>query len=131
MNRAYLVMSLLCGTVWGGIAYVLGFSSVPREQLVAGVVASPIIGLLVGILSSPTYSLHWGVRLLAPPVLLYLSAAFFALAMSIRGRTEADLVENLGGVLLGTTFNLVLLLPLAYGTHYGLAAFRSTKPKPH
>ena len=126
MNRAYLVASFLCGGAWGGIAYVLGLNLETREQVLAGVVASPIIGLLVGLVSSPAYSFHWVLRLLVPPILLYLGATLFALAMSIRPGSE--LAENLAGVLLGTTMNFMLLLPLAYGTHYGLAAFRITKP---
>ena len=130
MNLKYLGASLLCGGAWGLIALAMGHAVVPERELWTGVLSSPLIGLLVGVVSSPAYSFPLAARMFLPPFFLYFSALLFAMAMSLRGDFNVDLQENLGGVMYGTTIYLPMLLPLAYLTHFGLGRLRSRPAKP-
>jgi hypothetical protein len=124
LNFKYLTGSILSGVGWGLVACALGHSYIPGREILAGLIASPFIGFVIGVISSPAYSFPLIVHAFVPSVLLYAGAFLFAFAISGPSSEAAALPENVGGVMLGGTIYLPLLLPLAYVTHFGLGRLR-------
>ena len=129
MTAKYLVASALWGAAWGGIGVLMGLGKFSGESLLIGALASPGIGAIMGILSSPIYSFPFLVRFLSLPVLVYAGAFLFGMAISIRGPFEESLQRNAGLVMIGTTYFLFILVPVAFFTHFSLGYLRKPPVK--
>ncbi|MEQ1857640.1 MAG: hypothetical protein ABL963_14365 [Longimicrobiales bacterium] len=118
----------LAGLLWGGLTILLAGRAF-GDSIVGGVLASPLIGLLVGstmhrlFLSDSAWRRAW-VSLAS----LYLGAVLFGASIGVYDwvRTGFDLGPEVvwqGAVaaLYGTTLFLIGLWPLAYVTHMALA----------
>ncbi len=124
MNRYYFA-SAVSGLGWSLLALFLGGRHL-KGALLGGVLASPLIGLLVGRLYLSAYALGTGGRAVASLATLYLSAALFGLAGG------AGDPQFFFAVLWGLTFTgyFVLLWPLAYLNHSLIARLREEAPPP-
>ncbi len=138
MTRRYYLLCALSGCLWAGVAWLIGHEM--GRFLWGGVLASPIIGLIVGAVTLPTYRLSTWKRVWIMLLTLYVAAALFGLAIASydlmfgdpsRGRMEGVL-QTVLAVLWGITFTgyFVILWPLAYWNHkvVGNLAARGTSP---
>ena len=125
--KKYCWLSVLSGCVWAVIAYVLSFGAF-GSIIVGGLIASPFIGLLVGMLYRPAYKLPKVDQFFLSLVTLYLAAAVFGLAVgfydaywrAIPNRMSSEVIlQAVISAVMGITFTgLVLLLwPLAFLNH--------------
>jgi hypothetical protein len=74
---------LLAGSLWGGLAWLLGAKAF-GPVIWAGILASPLIGLLVGWITQEAFERLSGVwRGLIVLASVYLGATFFGLAVGI------------------------------------------------
>jgi hypothetical protein len=122
----------IAGALWGGFAYLLGVRAFGRP-IWGGVLAGPIIGLVVGGVTQARFERQAGIRrALLALVSLYLGAALFGVAVGIadwRALTAGSpnplraLATEVLAVWWGVTLTgfLLFLWPLAYGTHWILA----------
>jgi hypothetical protein len=125
-----VLFSLLSGALWGGLAYVLG-AAYMEKIIWGGVFASPLIGLVVGLLFRWTLGLGRWARVLGALLSLYFAATLFGLAVglydinrdSLHRIPSAVVLQAVAGVLWGITFTgyVVILWPLAYLNHRLLA----------
>ena len=120
---------LIAGTLWGGLAYLLGYRAFGRP-IWGGVLAGPFIGAIVGgLLQRPFERRSRLPRSLLALASLYLGATLFGLALAVtdwRALTAgtahplqavgAEIVAVWWGITL--TGFLLFLWPLAYGTHW-------------
>ena len=131
MGLPLALWSFAAGAVWGGIAYALGAGAI-GPPIWAGILASPFIGLVVGLLIQPRFVASSGVwRVVWALVGLYLGAVLFGIAIGVAdeiSRQSADhvagaaLIEAVLAVLWGVTVTgfVLVLAPLAYLTHWFL-----------
>ena len=123
----YALLSCISGAVWGCIAGVLAFDAIPRAVW-GGLIASPAIGLLIGLATRPWVRLPAPLRVAAALLSLYAAAALFGLAIGvydwlaggIPGRVPHRVVfQAVQAVLWGLTFTgyVLVLWPLAYWNH--------------
>jgi hypothetical protein len=127
---AYLALCALSGLVWAMIVYVLGRAAIGSD-IWGGIVASPLIGVAVGLLFRRIRLFTRGWRVFLSLLSLYVGAVLFGLAMSVPDvarahpdqRPVALVVENIIGMLWGTTLTgyVLFLWPLAYLNHRLLA----------
>lgn len=117
---------LVAGLLWGLLASLLGRRAFP-QGLWGGVVAAPLIGLLVGRWFQPGFEARRGVgRSLTALVTLYVGAALFAIGVAVgnwerfRAVPLAAVGETILSVWWGMTFTgfLLFLWPLGYLTHW-------------
>jgi hypothetical protein len=128
VNRMrYYCLSLLSGCAWAGIAFLLA-SGAFGEIVTGGLVAAPLIGLVVGFLYRPAYRLPKPAQALGALLTLYLAVALFGLAVGafdafwrdIPDRiTSAVILQAMWAALWGVTFTgyVLLLWPLAVFNH--------------
>ena len=119
----YVLLSLLSGIAWGGIAFLLG-RRVTGPEFWGGLYASPLIGVVVGLAFRRIYRLPRAGRIVMSLVLLYCASALFGLGMGLyalaRGaayNTPAEIVvQDVYATLWGITFTgyFLMLWPLAY-----------------
>ena len=123
----YYILCFLSGLIWAGIAYLL----VPGPLgplLWAGMVASPFIGVIIGISFRPAYRWPRAARILFSLVTLYLAVTIFGLVVGLYDVASSDepnripsavVIEYILAFLWGVTFTgyAVLLWPLAYLNH--------------
>lgn len=136
MNAKYLACSFLSGAVWGGIAYFLGREGL-GSSIWAGVVLAPVIGVVVGIVTYPTYRWPIWLQVFASLFTLYASATAFGLILGVYevsrwqgvGDRFAPMIELTLGTLYGTTMFVPLLWPLAFLNHFVLGPLRSRNPE--
>ena len=125
MTHRYYLLCALSGCVWAGIAWLIGSGF--GWSLWGGALASPLIGLLVGLIHLPAYEYSTWKGVWISLLTLYLAAALFGLAMSLfdlaysspdRGQLEGVL-QTIIAVVWGITFTgyVVILWPLAYWNH--------------
>ena len=136
MKRAYLLASALSGCAWGAIALGIGYTSMPAI-IWGGLVASPAIGLAIGVLSRPLYALPRPARVALMGVALYASAILFGIASGVwdiarlAGRAPGEVVlQSIYGTLWGLTFTgyVAVLWPLAYANHSLLGRWLDQPP---
>lgn len=116
-----------CGCVWALIANVLA-----RGMVWGGMLASPFIGILAGLLVERLHGLSPARRVLVSLASLYLAACLFGVAVGVfdlltgvnagpgwRRIPSAVVIESVLGVLWGLTFTgyFLLLWPLSYANH--------------
>ncbi len=127
-TKRHDALSALSGCAWAGIAYLIGRTAL-GPILVGGLLASPLIGLVVGRLYRPAYALSTRGRALAALVTFYIAVALFGLAvglydafaLAVPGRIpSAVVIQAVIGMLWGVTFTgyVVVLWPLAYLNHW-------------
>jgi len=154
MRSTYYAWCAASGLAWGVLAYFLSRHWMHRYVVLGGVVAAPLIGVVVGAAYRRAYSLsrwkQFGISL----VTLYLGASLFAIAggmldLVLRGRMEHYIVQADGsrafgyrilssaittpllGTLWGLTFGgyAVVLWPLAFANHRLLRS-QGQRPSP-
>lgn len=123
----YHALSILSGCAWGGIAYLLGRGAM-GPVILGGVLASPLIGLLVGWALRRVNVRSKGGLVFLSLVSLYSAAALFGVATGVydwltgaERRIPLELVfESVIGIWWGLTFMgyVVVLWPLAYLNHW-------------
>lgn len=122
-----VLLSLLSGVVWGGIALGLGYSWM-HQRVWGGVLVAPLIGLAVGIAARGFERRPGWLRALHALAALYVAAALFGLAVGVADlvlldapgrRPIAVVLQSVYGVLWGLTFTgyVLLLGPLSYANH--------------
>lgn len=125
MKRRYYLLCALSGCLWSGIAWLIGHEM--GRFLWGGVLASPVIGVMVGAIYLPAYKRSTWARVWLALFSLFLAATLFGLAIALydmmfgdhsRGRMEGVL-QTVAAVLWGITFTgyFVILWPLAYWNH--------------
>jgi hypothetical protein len=136
--RRYYGLAILSGCAWGVIAYALSSWAV-NSNITGGMLASPFIGLAVGLLLRPAYKLGNKWRALLSLLALYFTAALFGLAVGLYDAfwrdipnriTHAVILQSVLAYLWGLTFlfYFVLLWPLAFLNHRLLE--RHNRPAP-
>jgi hypothetical protein len=125
--RRYYWLSILSGCAWAAIAYILSFGAF-GSNIIGGLVASPLIGLLVGIIYRPAYKLSKVWQVFLSLGTLYLAVAMFGLAAGFydafwraipnRGISEV-IFQMVIAAIMGITITgfVVFLWPLAYFNH--------------
>ena len=119
----------LLGTCWGLLAALLGGRALGPPMLY-GVLASPLIGLAVGLVFQPLFARTTTVyRALIAFASLYAGAALFGLAVGTGELVRASgvagaetLWQGVAAILYGTSLFAIALWPLAYLTHALLAS---------
>ena len=121
----YYWLSLLSGCLWAGVALFLAARDL-GWLIIGGLIASPLIGLLIGFLYHPAYRLPKVAQVVASLLTLYLAVALFGLAVGTydavwRGVTDrivsAVILQGAHATLIGVTPYVLLLWPLAYFNH--------------
>jgi hypothetical protein len=116
------VLSVVSGCVWGGIAWWLGHDAFGRA-IWGGVIASPLIGLLMGLTSRRFQGQSTLGRAGRALIGLYVAAMLFGLAVGVfdlltgENRIALEVIlQSVIAVLWGLTLMgyFVLLWPLAY-----------------
>lgn len=135
-NRPILY-SLLSGCVWAVVGFGVAWSvspigSTPSEvgrMFLGGIIAAPVIGVLVGLLSREFSELGRPARIMIALADLYLAVWLFLLATNVvrvlfggagpLQASEAFVSGPVVGTLLGLTYTgfVVLLWPLSYVNH--------------
>ncbi|HEY3227231.1 MAG TPA: hypothetical protein VGK61_09595 [Planctomycetota bacterium] len=136
MNAKYLIFSFLSGGCWGGVAYVMGPSQ-SRPGILAGVVATPVIGLIVGVLMSPSYKWSTWARVTTSLLSVYVGATLFGLVVgayevcqrSAGGISYAPIFEDMASAWYGTTIYFPALWALACLNHFLLGMIRRPVPE--
>ena len=129
-DRRVLVASALSGCVWGAIAWLLARGPMGPVAW-GGILASPLIGIVIGRLGLPARRARPWVRALLALATLYAAVVLFGVAAGIgdalrpiQGRDSLEVVaQAVLGCLWGVTFTgyFLVLWPLAVWNH-GLVA---------
>lgn len=112
-------LSALSGCVWALIAYFIGHRAF-GGNIWGGIVAAPLIGILIGYLGRSMQNKPVPVQSIASLFLLYGAATCFAIATAVFGSQRvtpsAILMQNVWAVLWGLTFTgyVFALWPLAF-----------------
>jgi hypothetical protein len=119
-------LSALSGCGWGLVAYFIGHAAF-GNRIWGGIVAAPLIGVLIGHLSRSIEARSRLVQIVAALFDLYLAAMCFAVATAVFGFVweprhvpfSAVLMQHLVGVLWGLTFTgyFLVLWPLSFFNH--------------
>ena len=80
--KRYCLLAVVSGCVWALIAYTLSFG-IFGEFVRAGLAASPLMGLVIGIVYLPAYKFPKWVQGLLSLMTLYFAAALFGIAIGI------------------------------------------------
>ena len=122
-----ILVYAICGCLWGLIANALAGGIVW-----GGMLASPFIGILVGVMVERLHGLSTPKRVLISLASLYLAACLFGVAVGVfdlltgvnagpgwRRIPSAVVIQSALGVLWGLTFTgyFLLLWPLSYANH--------------
>lgn len=137
-TRRYTYLSILSGLGWGLLVAWLASGGF-HGAVLGGVIASPVIGWLVGRLTRGWSRLSMLLRIGTVVVALYLAAALFGLfvgifdvlASEVPNRIPSAVVfQTVLGFLWGLTFTgyLLLLGPLAYANLWLLARIATERP---
>jgi hypothetical protein len=127
----YYLLCAVSGCVWAGIAWLIGHKGF-GSFLWGGIVASPLIGVIVGLIYRPAYRLSTTKRAWLSLLTLYMAVTLFGLAIAVfdlafgdpaRGHMEGILQTTLA-VWWGVTLTgyVVVLWPLAYLNHWLLGS---------
>ncbi len=131
---------MLSGCEWAGIAYLIGRHSM-MPFILGGIVASPFIGLLAGLVYRRACNSSLANRVFFSLLTLYLAAALFGLASGITDafRTipsrmpSAVIIQTVLATLWGVTFTgyVFLLWPLSFFNHALLCRFGGPDTRRH
>ena len=123
---AYVLGSLASGALWGALAYALGARAI-GSSIVGGVMCSPIIGLVIGLVFRSVHRMRTGPAAFAALLSLYLGAALFGFAVGctdlsrgVHGRFPIEVVfQAVVALVWGTTITgyVLVLWPLAFQNH--------------
>ncbi len=121
----YSWLSIFSGCVWAVVAYLLSFELF-GSLIMGGLLAAPLIGLLVGTLYRPAYKFsHMGQTFLSL-ITLYLAAIAFSLAIGIYDVLWSGVPDRHSGevimqpvlaTLWGVTAYIWILWPMAFLNH--------------
>ncbi len=127
-QSTYYGLSAMAGAAWGALAFVVSAGAF-GDLIWGGVLASPVIGLVIGWVSRPMARWRLPFRILGSLVCLYLAAVLYGVSIGV-----ADLVvlkssdriawavvaQSANAVLWGLTMVgwFVLLWPLCFATHW-------------
>jgi len=136
MNAKYLIGSFLSGACWGGVAYLMGIRY-PGPAIWAGVAAAPVIGLIVGVLMSPSYKWSTWARVTSSLLSVYVGATLFGLVVGVYrmyrlsavGVTSGPVIEDIASAWYGTTIYFPMLWALACLNHFLLGFIRRPAPE--
>lgn len=139
MRTKPALYSILSGCAWAIVACLVAYSVAPirsgaaeiGRSFIGGVLAAPVIGLLIGVISRKFMSLGQPGRLAVALADLYVAAWLFLLAagiarwfMEFSGSLQplafrALVVDPVMGAVLGLTYTgyVLLLWPLSYANH--------------
>jgi hypothetical protein len=119
-------LSAVSGLGWALIACFIGYRAF-GYRIVGGIIMAPLIGILIGRLSSPLHNKPRWVQIAASLFYLYVAAVCFALGMALFSlvfdprnvRFSAGLIEHVLAVLWGLTFGgyALVLWPLSFFNH--------------
>lgn len=138
--QRFVLISAISGCIWAVIAYFLASKGM-GSIIVGGLLASPLIGIVVGLTYRPAYSKSPWVRLCMSFVTLYFAAALFGMATGVYDamrpmptRFVSEIVlQSVIATLWGLTFTglFLFLWPLSFFNHWlvgrisGLSLHRS------
>jgi len=120
---------VIAGALWGGLAWLIGRRAI-GAPIWGGVLAAPVIGVIVGLLLQGPFERQAGARrALVALASVYLGATLFGVAIGIadwRVLTAGTVhpLESLAEAVLAVWWGITLtgfllfLWPLAYGTHW-------------
>ena len=127
----YYFLCAVSGLTWGGIAYLLLPGHEWFPGLWGGIVVSPFIGLLIGLVHRPTYAFPLILRAFLALFTLYAAVTVFGLVVgAVEAVTENnpntienainDVTEWVLATLWGVTFAgyVLFLWPLAFANHW-------------
>lgn len=141
-NTKYLLLSSASGLAWGMLALGLGYGAF-RGAIWGGLIASPVIGLLIGMVTLRWRLASTAYRAILALLTLYVAGTCFGLSVGLydwlaRGVPNriphAVVLQAILAVWWGLTFTgyFVVLWPLAYFNHWILgrtgAADQPTTP---
>jgi hypothetical protein len=130
-----MVYSLISGCIWSVIGFAIARSVSPTHSTLSevvrtfwgGIVAAPVIGMLVGLLSRNFSGLGRSARIAVALANLYLAVWLFLLAANVVRLLEgggewsfrALTSDSIVGAFLGLTYTgfVLLLWPLSYVNH--------------
>jgi hypothetical protein len=125
--KKYCLFAALSGCAWAIIAYVLSYGMFNANTVIGGIVISPLIGLVIGLVFLPAYRLPKFVQFALSLVSLYFAVALFGLGVGVydAARDVPDRIGTTEVVLqtviaswFGVTMGYVLVLwPLAFLNH--------------
>jgi hypothetical protein len=137
VTRRFVGFALLSGAVWGLVALALGHRALGRP-IWGGVIASPLIGVIVGVGFRWIRNLGTVRRVLASLLSLCVAAALFALAVGLfdaatgaRGRVLSEVIlQPVPAVLWAVTIGgyFLFLWPLSYANHLWLDRLADVAP---
>ena len=136
-----LLLSAASGLLWGAVVTCIAFDVAPRS-IWGGLIASPVIGFVIGSATKGWGQLRTSLRITAALLCLYIAAACFGLAVGlydwlivdIPNRVpEAVVLQSVFGFLYGLTFSGYVLLfwPLAYINHWLLGRISPSDTDSH
>ncbi len=119
-------LSAVSGLGWAPIACFVGYRAF-GYRIVGGIIMAPLIGILIGRLSSPLQNKPRWVQIAGSLFYLYVAATCFAIGMALFApvlgpgnvRFSAALMEHVLAVLWGLTFGgyALVLWPLSFFNH--------------
>lgn len=130
----FYIYCALSGIAWSLVALTFGHRYFSRTIHI-GVLASPVIGIAIGVLFSKIYEFTTFWRIVFSLLSLYLAAGLFALSISIYEiaailpsgiHVGEKILEHVVTVFWGITISglFIILWPLAYYNHFLLAQAR-------
>jgi hypothetical protein len=138
ITARYLGWSFVSGAVWAVIAWALWPPRHSAPSVWGAMLASPVIGLIIGLGFWWIHDLPKAARIFVSLVSLYASAVLFGIAVGMTDLAarritgsipSAVVLEAIAAVLWGLTFTgyVIVLWPLAYWNHEWLG--RLTLPR--
>ena len=132
-----VAVSAISGCIWAVIAYFLA-SELMGTIIVGGLLASPLIGIGVGLIYRRAYHKSLLARVGMSLVTLYVAAALFGMAVGIFDATRPIPSRHLGAVVLqsvlailwGVTFTgfFLFLWPLSFVNHWLIGRISGYSP---
>ncbi len=124
--KKYFLFATLSGCAWAVIAYVLSLGVFPFRIVIGGLLLSPLIGLLIGLIFLPAYKLPKWAQFALSLVTLYVAVSLFGVGVGLADATRdvpmrpfasEVIFQALIASVFGVTMYAVLLWPLAFVNH--------------
>ena len=136
----HLLLSAASGLLWGAVVTCIAFDVAPRA-IWGGLIASPVIGFVIGSATKRWGPLRTSLRIPAALLSLYMAAALFGLGVGLydwlvvdnpNRVPEAVVLQWVVWFLWGLTSGWVLLFwPLAYINHWLLGRISPADSRSH
>jgi hypothetical protein len=132
-EKTYHLLSAIAGTLWGGLAYYLGYKLM-YPFICGGAIVSPLIGLIVGYASRSFRREDYLRNAFISLGSLYVSAVLFGMACGLYdlltrfwlNRDPGEVVfQAVVPTVIGTTMFIWLLWPLSAITHLTICSLSS------